>query len=88
MGLKSRQSPRKSPGLDRWWSLTDRQRQIGLMIMGGELSREEMADALGVGLKTIDSHRLTLLAGLQLGNAVQLVHYGVRHGLIKIPREN
>ncbi len=81
MGFKAR----GNDSLDRWWSLTDRQRQIGLMMMGGDMSREEMANALGVGLKTVDSHRLTLLAGLGLSNAVQLVHFGVRHKLIRIP---
>ncbi|MCP4448797.1 MAG: hypothetical protein GY811_26210 [Myxococcales bacterium] len=80
MGFKAR----GNDSLDRWWSLTDRQRQIGLMMMGGDMSREEMANALGVGLKTVDSHRLTLLGGLGLANAVQLVHFGVRHKLIRI----
>lgn len=84
MGFKAKG---KSPAMERWWSLTDRQRELALMMMSGKLNRDEMAEELGIGLKTVDSHRLTLLAGLELQNAVQLVHFGIQNGLIKVGRE-
>ena len=100
MGFKSRaksastsKSPAKpagrlSAGMKLWWNLTERQRELALLLMTGKYSREEMAEKLGVGLKTVDSHRLTLLSGLKLQNAVQLVHFGVKNGLITIKGPN
>jgi two-component system invasion response regulator UvrY len=87
MGFKPRKSGSKipkSPGIDRWRDLTDRQREIGLMLMAGDKNRQEMADALDIELKTVDSHRLQLLSSIGLKNSVQLTHYGLRHGLVKL----
>ena len=83
MGLK----PRNSSPTDRWESLSERQREIALLLMGGTMSRSQIAESLDVGEKTVDSHRLSLLARLNLNSTVQLVHFGIRHGLIKVAEE-
>ena len=77
---KNKSTPRK------WSRLSDRQRETGLMMMRGQLSREEMAAEMGVNVKTFDSHRLSVMDELGLINTVQLAHFGIKHGLTPVLR--
>jgi len=51
--------------------------------MDGKLTRDEMADEMGCHVKTFDSHRLAVMAQFGFINTVQLVRYGLKHGLTK-----
>src|SRR5690606_29215601 len=57
MGFKARPSSERQ----LWDSLTPMPQKTALLLMRGELSREEMAEELGCGVKTFDSHRLALM---------------------------
>lgn len=67
-----------------WRDLTERQVEVGILLMEGELSRAEIAGRLGIGVKTVDSHRMTLLRGLSLESNVQLCWFGIKHKLVKV----
>ena len=60
--------------------LTARQREILRLIATGMTSRE-IAQALKIRLKTVESHRLHLMRRLDIHDVAGLVRYAVRHGL-------
>ena len=61
--------------------LTPRQREILKLIARGLTSRQ-IAGALGVHIKTVESHRTDLMRRLGIHNVAGLVRYAIRHGLI------
>jgi DNA-binding NarL/FixJ family response regulator len=61
--------------------LTDRQREILHRIAEGE-NTKEIASRLGVSVKTVESHRLQLMARLDIHDVPGLVRYAVRNGLV------
>lgn len=63
--------------------LTDREFQVLSRLAGGATNRE-IAKELNVSVKTIDAHRLNLLAKLGLRNNAELAKFAVRHGLIQV----
>ncbi len=82
MGFKSRKTSTYGQLTSRWGSLTDREREAALHIMRGDLSRAEMCAAMECTDKTLDSHRLNLMTKMDTTSNVQLVHFGVRLGLV------
>jgi DNA-binding NarL/FixJ family response regulator len=65
--------------LDR---LTNREFQVISRLATGA-KNSEIANELQVSVKTIDAHRLNLLAKLGLRNNAELTRFALRHGLIK-----
>jgi DNA-binding NarL/FixJ family response regulator len=65
--------------LDR---LTGRQREILRMIAEGK-NTKEIASVLEVSVKTIESHRLQLMARLDIHDVAGLVRYAIRNGLVE-----
>jgi DNA-binding NarL/FixJ family response regulator len=61
--------------------LTPRQLEVFRMIVEGRTTRE-VADRLGLSLKTVESHRLALMKRLDLHDVVGLVRYAVKVRLI------
>lgn len=61
--------------------LTDRQREILQLIAEGRLSKE-IADTLGISIKTVDFHRARIMARLGAHTAAELVRLAVERGLI------
>ena len=61
--------------------LTGRQREILQLIAEGQ-NTKQIADILKVSPKTIEYHRMKLMAGLNLHDVPGLVRYAVRVGLI------
>ena len=55
-----------------WSVLTRRERQIALMLCSG-LRRSDVHMRLGISLKTIDSHRTSIMWKLKLRNEVELL---------------
>jgi DNA-binding NarL/FixJ family response regulator len=58
---------------------TARQREILRLIASGMTSRQ-IAQALAIALKTVESHRLHLMRRLDIHDVAGLVRYAVRHG--------
>ncbi len=61
--------------------LTARQREILQLIAEGK-NTKEIAGALDVSVKTVEAHRLQLMARLNIHNVPGLVRYAIRSGLV------
>lgn len=66
-------------------ALTEREREV-LSLIGQGLSRAEIAKALSRSPKTIDKHRGSLMAKLDIHDRAQLVLFAVRNGMVN-PQE-
>lgn len=64
-------------------SLSKRQLEVLRMIAEGHRTRD-IAHRLGLGVKTVESHRYALMKRLKASSVVSLVCYAVRVGLIAI----
>lgn len=62
--------------------LTDRERQVLQLIAEGKTTKE-IAEILGLSVKTADSHRTRIMQKLEIHETASLVRYAVRHGFIK-----
>jgi DNA-binding NarL/FixJ family response regulator len=61
--------------------LTARQREILQMIAEGK-NTKEVASTLGISAKTVEAHRLQLMARLDIHDVPGLVRYAIRCGLV------
>jgi DNA-binding NarL/FixJ family response regulator len=61
--------------------LSDRERQVSQLLAEGK-TNQSVATILGIGVKTVETHRANLLMKLGLESVVELVHFAVRNGLI------
>ena len=62
--------------------LSGREREVLRLIAEG-LSAKEIADQLGISIKTVEAHRTSLMRKVGVRKATELVRYAVRHGLIE-----
>jgi len=62
---------------------TPRERQILDLIWQG-LSNREMAQQLGISIKTVEAHRASLMRKLRVTNTAQLIQVAVGLGLITV----
>ena len=63
-------------------SLSPREREVMLLVVEGRSSRE-IADALHLSRKTVETHRSRLMVKLGVENVIGLVKFAVQHGLAK-----
>jgi DNA-binding NarL/FixJ family response regulator len=64
-------------------SLSRRQLEVLRMIAEGHRTRD-IAARLGLGVKTVESHRYALMKRLRVGSVVSLVRYAIRVGLVPV----
>jgi DNA-binding NarL/FixJ family response regulator len=62
-------------------AITTREREVLVMVAEG-LSTKEIAGALGVSIKTIETHRSNLMTKLEIRKASGLVRVAIQEGLI------
>ena len=62
--------------------LSDREFQVFQMIASGK-GLTQIADELGVSVKTVSTHRARILAKLGIKNNAELIHYALKQGLIQ-----
>lgn len=67
-------------GRDPYDDLTRRERQVLKLLAEGYTARE-IAEMLGLSIKTIDGYRSNLMGKLDLHNRVELVKYALRKGI-------
>jgi len=60
--------------------LTSREREIVQRIAEGQTTKE-IAAALGLSVKTVESHRSSLMRKLDIHETATLVRYAIRRGL-------
>lgn len=63
-------------------SLTAREREVLRLIAQGQKNRE-IADDLGIAVKTVETHRTKIMQKLDLHNSAELAAYAIRRGLIE-----
>jgi DNA-binding NarL/FixJ family response regulator len=66
---------------DAYESLTDREKQVLKLVAEGHTNKE-IADLLGISVKTAMSHREHVMLKLQVHNRTELVRFALRHGVI------
>jgi DNA-binding NarL/FixJ family response regulator len=62
--------------------LTGRQRQVARLLAEGETNKE-VAAALNISVKTVETHRSEIMRRLDLSSFSDLVRYAVREGIVK-----
>ncbi len=63
--------------------LTDREREILQQLAEGKTTKE-MADALSVSVKTVETHRRNIMEKLDLHSVAELTKYAIREGVTSI----
>jgi two-component system, NarL family, response regulator NreC len=63
-------------------SLTPREREV-LQLVAESKTTKDIARVLGIGVKTVESHRTRIMAKLGIHETAGLVRYAIRRGLIK-----
>jgi DNA-binding CsgD family transcriptional regulator len=74
------------PGTEALASLTRRQREVALAIGRAE-STSDIAQRLGISVRTVESHTLHAFRKLGLHNRVELVRWLLRHDAIALDFE-
>jgi DNA-binding NarL/FixJ family response regulator len=67
-------------------SLTKRETEVVRLVSQGHKNRE-VAEKLGISVKTVETHRSNVMNKLALRNVVELIRYAIQKGLIRIERE-
>jgi DNA-binding NarL/FixJ family response regulator len=76
--------PPEEPSRSR---LTPREREIVQLLAEGKSSRE-VADALGLSIKTAETHRANIMRKLNLHSVSDLVLYAVRNNIVHVVRSS
>lgn len=63
--------------------LTRREREVLGMVARGKTSAA-IGTALGIGVRTVESHRASILGKLDLRNQAELVRYAIQHGIASL----
>ncbi len=61
--------------------LSSREREIIQLLAEGQ-SNKEVSNHLGISVKTVETHRATIMRKLEINSVVELVHYAVRNKII------
>ena len=64
--------------------LTPRQIEIAKLLALGK-TNSEIARAMKISLKTVDTHRYNVLEAVKVRNNVELARYAIRVGLVSLP---
>jgi len=72
-----------SNGGDPYETLTTRERQVLQAVAEGRTNRQ-VAEQLGLAVKTVDTHRMRLMRKLGIHDQTNLVKFAVRRGLISL----
>jgi len=75
-------SEAKLDGGSAFHTLTSREREIVQMLAEGK-SNKEIATALSISVKTVETHRATVMRKLEINSIVELVHYAIRNQLVE-----
>jgi DNA-binding NarL/FixJ family response regulator len=64
-------------------TLTQRQQQVAILLALGR-NHHEIATEIGCGVKTVDTHRASVLSRLKLRNNVELARHALREGWVTL----
>jgi len=66
--------------------LTEREREV-VQLLAQAKTNKEIAAALDISVRTVETHRATIMRKLEINSIVELVHYAVRKKLVQIKDE-
>lgn len=72
-----------SSGADPYESLTDREKQVLKLVAEGRANKE-VADLLGISVKTAMSHREHIMEKLDLHSRTELIRFALKQGIIRV----
>jgi two-component system, NarL family, response regulator NreC len=81
-GAAGPQKPAQASALEKYKSLTEREREI-LKLTARGLDRSQIAELLSISPRTVDTHRQNLMEKLSLSNKIDLVRFAIRCGLFR-----
>jgi DNA-binding NarL/FixJ family response regulator len=64
--------------------LSSREREI-LQLLAENKSNKEIANRLAISIRTVETHRRSVMQKLNASSIVELVHYAIRNGLVESP---
>ena len=67
--------------------LTDREREVLVLIAEGQ-SNKEIANKLGIGVRTIETHRERIMRRLNIHSVAGLTKYAIANGLVSLEGSN
>jgi two-component system NarL family response regulator len=67
-------------------TLTEREREVLIQIAEG-FSNKEIGSRLGVGVRTVETHRERIMRKLQIHSVAGLTKFALAHGLVSLPQE-
>jgi DNA-binding NarL/FixJ family response regulator len=67
--------------------LSAREREI-LQLLAENKSNKDIAKALGISVRTVETHRRSVMQKLDATSIVELVHYAIRNGIVQTTRPN
>ena len=70
-----------SPGVGSASLLSAREREI-VQLLAEAKSNKEVSTLLGISVKTVQTHRATIMRKLGINSIVDLVHYAIRNNLV------
>jgi DNA-binding NarL/FixJ family response regulator len=68
---------------DPYESLTDREKQVLKLVAEGR-SNKEVAELLGISVKTAMSHREHIMEKLGLHSRTELIRFAIKEGVIRV----
>lgn len=68
-------------------ALTKRETEIVRLVADGFKNRE-VAEQLGISIKTVETHRANIMNKLALRNLAELIRYAIQKGLVKLEKES
>lgn len=75
--------PEQTSGQDPYETLTDREKQVLKLVAEGH-SNKEVAEVLGISVKTAMTHREHVMEKLDLHNRTDLVRFALKRGVIRV----
>lgn len=79
--LLSPDAPVITPAPSLWDTLSKREQEIAKHLVNA-WSNREIAEALGISIKTVDTHRGHIIKKLACKNNVGLARYAIREGIV------
>ena len=66
--------------------LTKREREVVKLVAEG-YKNKEVAEELGIAVKTVETHRANIMNKLAFRNVAQLIRYAIQKGLVSVEIE-
>lgn len=76
-------APSHASSSDEWHSLTPREIEVLTLVAQG-LTSQQIAEQLGIGVKTVQAHRANVMEKLDLRDVTHLVRFAIHAGLLPL----